>query len=192
MKLAQFLAAQPIPLKHYVALTDAAHLPADTGINGLVDYEGLIADEPDTFDWPQLDENTASSLCYTSGTAGFPEGRALFASLDRDSFVRGVHAGRARHLLDATSLLPVVPMFHVNAWGVPYAAAMTGAKLVLPGAGPRSGQPAGADRKRTRHEPAWRADRLDGAARACPRAGQAAVVGQEGRDRRLGVPAEHD
>ena len=54
-KLAQFLAAQPNPLNHYVALTDATHLPADAGINGLVDYESLIADHPDTFEWPQLD-----------------------------------------------------------------------------------------------------------------------------------------
>ena len=81
-KLAQFLAQQPNPLQHYVAFTDAAHLPADTSIPELRDYETLIADEPDTFEWPILDENTASSLCYTSGTAGLPEGRALFAPLD--------------------------------------------------------------------------------------------------------------
>ena len=133
-RLAQFLAAQPIPLKHYVALTDAAHLPADSGINGLVDYETLIAGEPDTFTWPELDENSASSICYTSGTAGFPKGVVYshrstvihsFAVCMRDAL--GISSN------DVT--LPVVPMFHVNAWGIPYAAAMTGSKLVLPGPG---------------------------------------------------------
>ncbi len=74
VKLAQFIAKQPNPVRHYVALTDAAHLPADSDIPGLCDYEGLIAGEPDTFTWPVLDEHTASSLCYTSGTAGFPKG----------------------------------------------------------------------------------------------------------------------
>jgi 3-(methylthio)propionyl---CoA ligase len=134
VKLAQFLAAQPNPLKHYVALTDAAHLPADTGINGLTDYESLIADQPGTFTWPALDENTASSICYTSGTAGFPKGVVY----SHRSTVLHSYAACMQDALGICSqdvTLPVVPMFHVNAWGVPYAAAMTGSKLVLPGPG---------------------------------------------------------
>ena len=134
VKLAQFLAAQPNPLRHYVALTDAAHLPADAGIPGLRDYEGLIAGEPDSFTWPTFDENTASSLCYTSGTAGFPKG-VLYSH--RSTVIHSYAACMpdALGICAADVTLPVVPMFHVNAWGVPYAAAMTGSKLVLPGPG---------------------------------------------------------
>jgi fatty-acyl-CoA synthase len=134
VRLAQFLAAQPFPLDKYVALTDAAHLPPDTGINGLVDYESLIADEPDTFTWPVMDENTASSICYTSGTAGFPKGVVYsHRSTVLHSYAVCMQDSLGICATDVT--LPVVPMFHVNAWGVPYAAAMTGSKLVLPGPG---------------------------------------------------------
>jgi 3-(methylthio)propionyl---CoA ligase len=134
IRLAQFLAAQPFPLNQYVALTDARHLPADSGINGLVDYETLIADEPDTFAWPDLDENTASSICYTSGTAGFPKGVVYsHRSTVLHSYAVCMQDALGIGTTDVT--LPVVPMFHVNAWGVPYAAAMTGSKLVLPGPG---------------------------------------------------------
>jgi fatty-acyl-CoA synthase len=134
LRLAQFLAAQPTPLAHYVALTDAAHLPVDAGIGTLVDYEGLIEGEPETFVWPALDERTASSLCYTSGTAGFPKG-VLYShrSTVIHSYAISLPDGLGISAADVT--LPVVPMFHVNAWGVPYAAAMTGSKLVLPGPG---------------------------------------------------------
>jgi acyl-CoA synthetase (AMP-forming)/AMP-acid ligase II len=134
VRLAQFLAAQPSPLSHYVALTDAGHLPQDTGINGLIDYETLIGAQPDTFAWPALDENTASSICYTSGTAGFPKGVVY----SHRSTVLHSYAACMTDALGICSTdvtLPVVPMFHVNAWGVPYAAAMTGSKLVLPGPG---------------------------------------------------------
>jgi fatty-acyl-CoA synthase len=134
LKLAQFLAKQPNPVTHYVALTDAAHLPADSGIAGLQDYEGLIADEADTFEWPQLDEQTASSLCYTSGTAGFPKG-VLYSHRSTVIHSYAICMQDALGVCAADVTLPVVPMFHVNAWGVPYATAMTGSKLVLPGPG---------------------------------------------------------
>jgi fatty-acyl-CoA synthase len=134
IRLAQFLAAQPPPLKHYVVLTDAAHMPADSGINGLMDYETLIADEPDTFAWPQFDENSASSICYTSGTAGFPKG-VVYSHRATVLHSYGVCMPDALGICSTEVALPVVPMFHVNAWGLPYAAAMTGAKLILPGPG---------------------------------------------------------
>jgi 3-(methylthio)propionyl---CoA ligase len=132
VRLAQFLAAQPSPLSHYVALTNPVHLPRDTGINGLIDYETLIADRPDTFTWPALDENAASSICYTSGTAGFPKG-VVYSHRSTVLHSYAACMPDALGICSTDVTLPVVPMFHVNAWGVPYAAAMTGSKLVLPG-----------------------------------------------------------
>ena len=171
---------QPNPINHYVALTDAAHLPADSGIPGLRDYEELIAAEPDTFDWPALDEQTASSLCYTSGTAGFPKG-VLYSHRSTVIHSYAICMPDALGICAGDAVLPVVPMFHVNAWGVPYAAAMTGAKLVLPGPGPRCAEPARADRAReARRLPARRADGVDGPARACSPSGQAALLGSSG------------
>ena len=132
VRLAQFLAAQPSPLSHYVALTNPVHLPQDTGINGLTDYETLIADQPETFTWPALDENAASSICYTSGTAGFPKG-VVYSHRSTVLHSYAACMSDALGICSTDVTLPVVPMFHVNAWGVPYAAAMTGSKLVLPG-----------------------------------------------------------
>lgn len=134
LKLAQFLAMQSNPLRHYVALSNAEHIPADAGIPGLRDYEGLIAEEKDTFTWPVFDENTASSLCYTSGTAGFPKG-VLYSHRSTVIHSYAISLPDALGICSADVTLPVVPMFHVNAWGVPYAAAMTGSKLVMPGPG---------------------------------------------------------
>ena len=86
----------------------------------------------DDYVWPSFDENTASALCYTSGTTGRPKG-VLYS---HRSTILHAYAVALPDVLDlrATSrILPVVPMFHVNAWGIPYAAALTGATLVLPG-----------------------------------------------------------
>ena len=116
----------------YVALCDADKLPADSGIPGLISYEALIAPQKTTYDWPEFDENSASSMCYTSGTTGNP--KAVLYS--HRSTILHAFAGcmpDALNLSARDSVLPVVPMFHVNAWGLPYAAAMTGAKLVFPG-----------------------------------------------------------
>ena len=119
-------------IKHFVALCDADKLPQDTGIPGLLSYEAWIANQPSTYQWPEFDENSASSMCYTSGTTGNPKA-ALYSH--RSTMLHAL----AGALPDALSMsardcvLPVVPMFHVNAWGLPYSAAMTGAKLVFPG-----------------------------------------------------------
>ena len=120
-------------VKHWVALCDADKLPADTGIANLVSYEALLAAEAETYDWPQFDERSAAALCYTSGTTGNPKG-ALYS---HRSTMLHAFAGALPDSLGVSardSILPVVPMFHVNAWGIPYGAAMTGAKLVFPGA----------------------------------------------------------
>jgi fatty-acyl-CoA synthase len=120
-------------VRHWVALCDAGALPADTGIEGLVSYEAWIAPQSTTYDWPQFDEKSAASLCYTSGTTGNPKG-ALYSHRSTVLHAYGAALPDSMGLSARDSILPVVPMFHVNAWGLPYVAAMTGAKLVFPGA----------------------------------------------------------
>ncbi|MFO1189973.1 MAG: 3-(methylthio)propionyl-CoA ligase [Alphaproteobacteria bacterium] len=119
-------------VKHYVAMTDRAHQP-QSGIAGLHCYEDLVAAQDDQLAWPVFDENTASSLCYTSGTTGNPKG-VLYSH--RSTLLHTFGACRVDSLaIGATDdILLVVPLFHANAWGVAYAAAMAGAKLTLPGA----------------------------------------------------------
>jgi fatty-acyl-CoA synthase len=119
-------------VRQWVALCDADKLPADTGIPNLVAYEAWIGAESTDYSWPTFDERSAAALCYTSGTTGNPKG-ALYS---HRSTVLHAYAGAlpdALNLSARDSILPVVPMFHVNAWGLPYGAAMTGAKLVFPG-----------------------------------------------------------
>jgi 3-(methylthio)propionyl---CoA ligase len=120
-------------VKQWVALCDAAALPADTGIAGLVSYEAWIAAESDACAWPQLDERAAVALCYTSGTTGNPKG-VLYSHRSTVLHAYGGALPDALNLSARDCILPVVPMFHVNAWGIPYGAALTGAKLVFPGA----------------------------------------------------------
>jgi fatty-acyl-CoA synthase len=121
-------------IQAFVAMTDRAHMPASSSIPGLLCYEELLADASDDFEWPALDEQRASSLCYTSGTTGNPKG-VLYS---HRSTVLHTWAAALPDSLNCSSrdtILPVVPMFHVNAWGLPYVACMVGAKLVLPGPG---------------------------------------------------------
>ncbi len=119
-------------VRHWVALTDRAHMPASAKPGDLLCYEDLIEQHSDNYTWPQFDENTASSLCYTSGTTGHPKG-ALYA---HRSTILHTLASALPDALDLSArdvILPVVPMFHVNAWGLPYIAPMVGAKIVFPG-----------------------------------------------------------
>jgi len=120
-------------VKGWVAMCGHAHLPQGGKIPNLLAYDDLVNAHSDDYQWPQFDENTASSLCYTSGTTGNPKG-VLFSHRSTVLHAYGAALPDSLNLSARDSLLPVVPMFHVNAWGLPYSAALTGAKLVLPGA----------------------------------------------------------
>jgi acyl-CoA synthetase (AMP-forming)/AMP-acid ligase II len=117
----------------FVILTDEATMP-ETKLNNAICYESLISDESDQIEWPEFDENTAAALCYTSGTTGHPKG-VLYSHRSTMIHAMSEISTEALGISSLSCVLPVVPMFHVNAWGVPYAAAMTGAKLVFPGQG---------------------------------------------------------
>ncbi len=97
-------------------------------------YDDLLAQQSTEFDWPELDENTASSLCYTSGTTGNPKG-VLYSHRSTVLHSYAIIMPDSLNVAARDIMLPVVPMFHVNAWGTPYAAAMVGCTLVLPGPG---------------------------------------------------------
>ena len=119
-------------VKKWVALCDADKLPADTGIPNLVSYESWIGAQSDRYVWPDLDENLASSLCYTSGTTGNPKG-ALYSHRSTVLHAFAAALPDVMGISARDAVLPVVPMFHVNAWGTPYIATLTGAKVVFPG-----------------------------------------------------------
>ncbi len=114
----------------FVVMTDRAHMPQST--LDLLCYEEILEGEPEAIDWPDFPEDTASSLCYTSGTTGNPKG-ALYSHRSTVLHAMIVAIGVADALRAGNKVLPVVPMFHVNAWGLPYAAPLAGASLVFPG-----------------------------------------------------------
>jgi 3-(methylthio)propionyl---CoA ligase len=134
LPLIEAVASRVKTIKTFVAMTDRAHMPKESKVANLLCYEELLERASDDFAWPSFDENSASSLCYTSGTTGNPKG-ALYS---HRSTVLHTYAAALPDALNCSardSILPVVPMFHVNAWGLPYVACMVGAKLVFPGAG---------------------------------------------------------
>ena len=119
-------------VKGFVIMTDEATMPQTT-LPNVICYENLLAGADDDYQWPEFDERTASSLCYTSGTTGNPKG-VLFSNRSTVLHSYAACTPGALGLSTMETILPVVPMFHVNAWGIPYAAAMSGAKMVMPGA----------------------------------------------------------
>jgi 3-(methylthio)propionyl---CoA ligase len=118
-------------VKGFVAMTDRAHMPKEK-IPNLLCYEELLAAQDDRLEWPSFDERSAACLCYTSGTTGNPKG-ALYSHRSTMLHAYAAALPDALNLSARDTILPVVPMFHVNAWGLPYSCALMGARLVFPG-----------------------------------------------------------
>jgi fatty-acyl-CoA synthase len=129
--LLESIAGRIPDVKGIVLLTDRAHMPATT-LPRVLCYEELLEGQPGHFDWPALDERSAASLCYTSGTTGNPRG-VLYSHRSTVLHAMAINSMDAFGLAAVDAVLPVVPMFHVNAWGLPHAAPVTGCKLVMPG-----------------------------------------------------------
>jgi fatty-acyl-CoA synthase len=116
-------------VRSYVCLTDGA-IP-ETTLKPMVSYEELIASQPTTYPWPALDERDAAAMCYTTGTTGQPKG-VVYSHRSAYLHSYAVALGDSMGLRESDCVLPVVPMFHANAWGLAYAATMVGAKLAFP------------------------------------------------------------
>jgi fatty-acyl-CoA synthase len=121
-----------VSIRKVVVLTDGAHLPK-TSLPDCVAYEDFIAGRPLTAKWGQFDENTAAGLCYTSGTTGNPKG-VLYSHRANMLHAFAANSGDAFGLRARDVVLPVVPMFHANAWALTFICPMAGAKMVMPGA----------------------------------------------------------
>jgi 3-(methylthio)propionyl---CoA ligase len=120
-------------VRHWVLMTDRDRMPSTRAIPNLLCYEDVLHQHSDHYEWPTFDENLASSLCYTSGTTGHPKG-VLYSHRSTLLHTYAAALPDGLNVSARDTVLPVVPMFHVNAWGLPYVAPMVGARLVLPGA----------------------------------------------------------
>ena len=132
LPLVQAVHSRCSTIKHYIALCDEDKLPKDSGVPNLLSYESWIGAQSSSYAWPSFDENPASSMCYTSGTTGNPKA-ALYSHRSSTLHAYAAALPDVMCISARDAILPVVPMFHVNAWGIPYSAALTGAKLVFPG-----------------------------------------------------------
>jgi len=132
LAIVQAVAARCPTVGSWIQMSDCDRMPADAQGVVLRCYEDLIAASSDHYIWPDFDENTASSLCYTSGTTGNPKG-VLYSHRSSVLHAFGAALPDAMGISASDSVLPVVPMFHVNAWGLPYTMALIGCKVVFPG-----------------------------------------------------------
>ncbi|MAU62158.1 3-(methylthio)propionyl-CoA ligase [Parvibaculum sp.] len=119
-------------VKNYVIMTDRAHMP-ETKLPNALCFEEIVEAEDGDFKWAEVDENAACGLCYTSGTTGNPKG-VLYSHRSNVIHSMAANMGDALGMKCADAILPVVPMFHANAWGIAFAAPAVGAKIVMPGA----------------------------------------------------------
>ncbi len=117
-------------VRKIVVLNDGGPLP-EHDLGELLDYEELIRDEPEDFAWPRIDEWSAAAMCYTSGTTGNPKG-VVYSHRSQFLHAMAVMQADGIGLMESDAILPVVPMFHANSWGIPYACGMTGSKLIFP------------------------------------------------------------
>jgi fatty-acyl-CoA synthase len=132
LPLVEKLAPMLPTVKTVVVMAGRAQMPAESAIPNLLCYEELVEAEDGRYDWPSFDENTAASICYTSGTTGNPKG-AVYSHRSTVLHAYAAALPDAMAVSATDTVLPVVPMFHVNAWGLPYSGALIGCKLVLPG-----------------------------------------------------------
>ena len=119
-------------VKGFIIMTDAAHMPASTTLKNPICYEDLIAQGDTTFAWPVLDENTACGLCYTSGTTGKPKG-VLYSHRSNVLHAMAFSGGDVLALSSRDVVLPIVPMFHANAWSLVFGCPLSGTGIVMPG-----------------------------------------------------------
>ena len=129
--LVEQVAPQCPGVKGWVVMTTAEHMP-ETSVANVHCYEDVVAGQPDSFEWPAIDENEACALCYTSGTTGNPKG-VLYSHRSTVLHTYATMMPDSMNISSADVVLPIVPMFHVNAWGNPYACPVAGAKMVMPG-----------------------------------------------------------
>ncbi len=172
-------------VKTFVAMTDRAHLPAETLAGALV-YEDLIEASSAAFAWPEIDEKQASGLCYTSGTTGNPKG-VLYSHRSTVLHAMALGLPDAFNFSARDVVMPCAQMYHANAWCTPYAAPLVGATLVLPGRALDGASIAELIEAEGGDLPAGRADHLGGRGRPPGRHGRAADLGEDHRRRRLGA-----
>ena len=194
LPLIEAIAGRVKTIKAFVAMTDRAHMPAPSAtskVPNLLCYEELMAGASDEFDWPEFDENTAATLCYTSGTTGDPKG-VLYSHRSTTLHTYAAALPDTFNCSARDTILPVVPMFHVNAWGLPYVGVhgRGQARLSRPMARRQVG--ARPDGKRGRHPRRRRADDLAGP--AVPRGSQLPGIQHDAphHHRRRGLPAGDD
>ena len=115
----------------FIFLCDKSNLP-ETKLKNVYSFEDLVLSQDDSFDWVKVDENDACGLCYTSGTTGNPKG-VLYSHRSNVLHTLAANSADAMGIKSTDVVMPVVPMFHANAWGLSFSAPMSGCKVVMPG-----------------------------------------------------------